>query len=192
MHSIEKELKDRAEFMANISADFEEPLTAIIRRMLAIFRNGNKLLVMGNGGSSSQASHFVGELVGRLYRNRSPIPAIDMSSNSAVVTCIANDYGYEDIFSRQIDALADAGDCIVAFSTSGNSENIVSGLKMGKDKGNLCVGFLGSTGGAAIRYCDHACLVPELKTTIIQEVHLSLIHVMCEFIENELFDQVTE
>ena len=172
MHSIEKELKDRAEFMANISADFEEPLTAIIRRMLAIFRNGNKLLVMGNG-SSSQASHFVGELVGRLYRNRSPIPAIDTLSNSAVVTCIANDYGYEDIFSRQIDALADAYDCIVAFSTSGNSENIVSGLKMGKDKGNLCVGFLGSTGGAAIQYCDHACLVPELKTTIIQRSTLA-------------------
>jgi D-sedoheptulose 7-phosphate isomerase len=156
-------------------------------------RGGNKLLIFGNGGSASDAQHIAGELVGRFISNRRALPAISLSSDPAVLTCIANDFDYSQVFARQIEAHAVPGDVVWGISTSGNSENVVQGLRAARDRGIATVLMTGNGGGKAKAFADVLLNVPASETARIQEVHMISYHAICAAIESELFgDKQTE
>ena len=145
---------------------------------------GNKILTCGNGGSACEASHFVGELVGRFSIERPAFPALCLNDNGGVLTCISNDYSFEDIFARQLEAHCKDGDMFFVFSTSGNSKNIITALKYAKENFNIkTVGMLGNKGGECLELVDYPILVPSYDTALIQEVHLSIVHFICTFID---------
>ena len=144
---------------------------------------GRKVLVFGNGGSASQASHLAGELIGRYSRTRKPYPAVALVGDSGVLTCIANDFGYEALFERQVEALAQAGDVAIGFSTSGKSPNVLAGLRAARRQGAVTIALAGSAGLAG--EADHVLAVPSATTAHIQEVHLMILHLWCELLELE-------
>jgi D-sedoheptulose 7-phosphate isomerase len=144
---------------------------------------GRKLIAFGNGGSASQASHLVGELVGRFSKApRRPLPAIALAADSGVVTCIGNDFGYDSLFWRQMEALAQPGDVAIGFTTSGESENVLRGLSMAGNKGALTVALTGEA-GLAQDVAKHILKVPSISTACIQEVHLMILHMWCMAID---------
>lgn len=159
--------------------------------IVSCFRNGNKLLLMGNGGSSSDASHIAGEFVGRFKNDRPPLPAIALNTDMAVITCIGNDFGYNQVFSRQVEALAREGDVVIAISTSGNSPNIIAAVETAKKMGNTTIGMTGGSGGKLASLVDHAFIVPSKDTPRIQEVHITLGHVICQVVEDAMFGEVS-
>lgn len=150
---------------------------------------GNKLLVMGNGGSAADAQHFVAEFVGRFLLERKALPAISLTTDTSILTAVGNDYGFDAIFSRQVEALAVAGDVVVGISTSGNSPNVLSALKVARSKGCQTVGLLGRDGGKIARHVDLNLTVPSNDTPRIQEAHALIIHIVCDLVEKELFAQ---
>ncbi len=150
-------------------------------------KNGNKILLAGNGGSAADAQHFAGEIVGRFMMERKSIPALSLCVDPSVMTCIGNDYGYDMVFARQIEGIGQAGDVFVAISTSGNSENIIKAIEAAKEKKIKVVGFLGKGGGKIKDMCDYALVVPSDDTPRIQEVHTFSVHLMCEYIEKKIF-----
>jgi len=147
---------------------------------------GNKLLVCGNGGSAAEAQHLVGELMGRYILDRVPLPAVALMADSALVTCIGNDYSFDDVFARQVQGLGASGDVLVAFSTSGNSRNIVASLSVAREKRIGSIAFLGHDGGAARSLADHALVISHLNTARIQEAHQFLMHSLMDSLEQRL------
>jgi D-sedoheptulose 7-phosphate isomerase len=145
--------------------------------------NGRKLLVCGNGGSASEAQHLVGELVGRYKGERIALPAISMTADSTVLTCIANDFCYDDVFARQIQALGKQGDVLVAFSTSGHARNVIEALRAARKLHLSSIAFLGRDGGLAAPLADCALIIPHTSTARIQEGHQFLMHSMMDVIE---------
>jgi D-sedoheptulose 7-phosphate isomerase len=159
--------------------------------LIRAFREGRKVLLFGNGGSATDASHLAAEFVGRYRRDRDPLPALALATDMAVMTCIANDYDYSDIFSRQIKAHGRKGDVAIAISTSGNSLNVIRGVEAATDCGLVTVAWTGATGGKVGDLVDYCFRVPSSVTARIQECHITLGHVLCEFIEERLFgDQI--
>ena len=155
-------------------------------RCLAALKRGGKLLVCGNGGSAAEAQHLTGELVGRYKDDRCPLAAITLAADPAVLTCVANDHGFEDIFSRQVRALGRPGDVLVAFTTSGKSPDVIPALKAAREMGVESVAFLGRDGGPALPLTDCALLVKHQDTARIQEAHQFLMHCLMDSIESEL------
>lgn len=153
------------------------------------YRQGRKILVAGNGGSAADAQHLAGEMVSRFYFDRPALPAVALTVNTSVLTAIGNDYGYEDVFARQVEALGVAGDVFIGISTSGKSPNVLKALKAARKKGLLCVGLTGRDGAPMAALCDHCLRVPSRETPRIQEVHSLLIHALCAAIEDALFGQ---
>lgn len=149
---------------------------------------GNKILLAGNGGSAADAQHFAGEIVGRFLMDRKALPAISLCVDPSVMTCIGNDYGYEAVFERQLSGLGNAGDVLVAISTSGNSENLIRAVETAKQMGIQTVGLLGKTGGKLKELCDYALVVPSNETPRIQEIHTFSVHLLCEYIEKRIFE----
>jgi len=147
------------------------------------FETDNTVYTFGNGGSAADAQHFTGELIGHYKRDRRPLPAVTLSTDSTTMTCIANDYSYDDIFSRQVTALARPGDLVVAFTTSGRSPNIVSALQAARAKGATTVLFGGGDGGPALEFADHALLSPSSVTPRIQEMHTLMLHMISEMVD---------
>lgn len=162
-----------------------EAIGRICDAVLACFAKGGKVLTFGNGGSATDALHLSEELIGRYLGDRRPLPAFCLSVDGPALTCIGNDYGFEKLFSRQVEALCNPGDVVIAFSTSGNSGNIVEALKAAGEKGGVRVGILGRDGGAAREHCDLAAIVPHRETARIQEVHTLILHFICEAVERE-------
>lgn len=152
------------------------------------YKNNGKLMICGNGGSASDAQHFAGELVGRFKIERKALPAIALTENSSVLTAISNDYGYEKVFERQIEAIGEKGDVLVAITTSGNSQNVLNAVKKAKELGLKTIGLVGKRGGKLKGVCDIEILVPSEDTQRIQEMHVTIIHIICGIIENELFE----
>jgi D-sedoheptulose 7-phosphate isomerase len=144
---------------------------------------GAALYTAGNGGSAAQALHLAEELIGRYRGDRKPLRAICLNADPTALTCIANDYGFEHVFSRQCEALVRQRDVLVALSTSGNSPNIANALRVARRMGGLTIGLLGSSGGACGELCDHAIVVPGSDSAHIQEAHQVIIHLMCEIAE---------
>jgi D-sedoheptulose 7-phosphate isomerase len=153
----------------------------------AAFRANGKLLVFGNGGSAADAQHIAGELVNRFLQQRRALPAIALTTDGGVVTCIANDTGFANIFSRQIEALGTKGDVCLAISTSGASGNIITACQQAREQGIKVIGLLGRDGGSVAQLCDLALIVRSQDTQRIQETHNLLGHILCELIEAEMF-----
>lgn len=151
--------------------------------IIAALAQGKKILLCGNGGSAADAQHIAAEFVGRFQKERDALPAIALTADTSVITAIANDYGYERIFARQIQALGKQGDVFVAISTSGNSANVVLGAEAAREKGLRVVAFLGNDGGKLKDLADVALVVPAQETPRIQEVHILIGHIVCRLVE---------
>lgn len=156
---------------------------------VASLRAGGKVLLAGNGGSAADAQHIAGELVSRFEFDRPGLAAVALTTDTSILTAIGNDYGYERLFARQVQALGRAGDVFVAYSTSGNSPNIVAALRVAREMGLVTVGLTGNRGGAMNALCDHLLAVPAAETPRIQEGHLVLGHILCGLIESTLFER---
>lgn len=162
-------------------------LTKVAQRLIEVYERDGRLFTFGNGGSAADAQHLAAELVGRYRRERRPLPALALTVDPSVVTCIGNDYGAEHVFARQVHAFARPGDMVIAFSTSGRSPNVVRGLAAAREQGAVTV-FLGGLGadgtsGAAAGHADHTLLVPSTTTARIQEMHLLLLHLLSEQVD---------
>jgi len=145
---------------------------------------GGTIYTAGNGGSSAQSLHLAEELIGRYRSDRGPIRAVCLNADPSALTCIANDFGFEEVFARQARALVTSHDALVVFSTSGNSANIVRALKVAREKNSLTVGLLGNDGGTCAALCDHAIIVPAKDSAHIQDAHQTLLHMICERLES--------
>lgn len=154
---------------------------------ISCLRAGGKILLAGNGGSAADAQHIAGELVARFAYDRPGLAAIALTTDSSVLTAIGNDYGYEDLFARQVQALGRHGDVVIGYSTSGRSANVLAALAQARALGMVCVGLTGNRGGPMRDICDHLLEVPAADTPKIQEGHLVLGHILCGWIERELF-----
>lgn len=147
---------------------------------------GGQVLVFGNGGSAADAQHLVAELVGRFERRRRGFPAVALTTDPSVLTAVANDYGFEAVFARQIDALGRAGDLAIGITTSGNSPNVVAGLEAAKVRGLRTLALTGNDGGAAGRLAEVHVNVPEAVTARVQEAHVTVLHLLCAFVDREV------
>ncbi len=166
-----------------------EPLaeiTSAARLVGGALRDGRKLLIFGNGGSAADAEHIAGEFVGRFVAERRALPAIALSVSTSVLTAIANDYSFEDVFARQVEALGQPGDVAFGLSTSGTSENVVAGLRAARERGLRTLGLTGRGGGTVIEFADVCVRVPADDTPRIQEGHLLVAHIVCEVAEREI------
>lgn len=159
----------------------------VAKKMIDAYKNGNKTMFAGNGGSAADAQHLAAELVNRFCFDHIGLPALALSTDSSIVTSIANDYGYDFLFSRQVAAQGNSGDIFVGISTSGNSENIVKALQLCKEKGIYTVGLIGGNGGKMASLCDTCIIVPSNETARIQEAHILIGHILCGIVESALF-----
>ncbi|MBI5400307.1 D-sedoheptulose 7-phosphate isomerase [Candidatus Saganbacteria bacterium] len=154
---------------------------------IAALRNGRKIMFCGNGGSAADAQHLAGELIGRFLINRKALPALALTTDSSILTCLGNDFGFDTVFARQVEGLAQKGDVVVGISTSGNSANVLSAFEKAKSLGCKTVGFLGSDGGKIAKIADLSIIVPSQATPRIQESHITIGHILCGLVEEELF-----
>ncbi|MFG5098545.1 D-sedoheptulose 7-phosphate isomerase [Campylobacter lari] len=155
--------------------------------IIQAYKNGNKTLLAGNGGSAADAQHIAGEFVSRFYFDRPGIASIALSTDTSILTAIGNDYGYENLFARQVQAQGNKGDVFIGISTSGNSKNILKALEICKEKEILSIGLSGASGGAMNELCDICINVPSSCTPRIQESHILIGHILCAIVEEELF-----
>ena len=161
-------------------------LTEAAGALVSAYRSGHKALFFGNGGSAADAQHFAAEFVGRYLRQRGPLPALALHSNSSAVTAIANDYGYDQVFARQLEALAAPGDVAVAISTSGNSPSVIEAALCARRLGLSTIGFTGASGGRLRGLVDTLIAVPTDETPRVQECHILLGHALCDAVEQAL------
>lgn len=182
---IESHLREGAELRlrtVSIAGEIEQAAEAIARA----FNSGGKLLVFGNGGSAADAQHIAAEFSGRFEANRKPLPGIALTSNSSSVTAIGNDFGFEEVFARQVRAFARPGDVVLGISTSGNSKNVLRGLTAAREIGALAIG-LGGKSGAIKSHVDILLAVPAERTPLLQEMHIAVGHILCMLVEAKLF-----
>lgn len=154
------------------------------------FLEGNKLFLCGNGGSAADAQHLAAEFSGRFYYDRPPLPAEAMHVNTSYLTAVANDYGYDKVYARYLESSAIQGDFLIGLSTSGNSENIVQAFKKAKELGVKIIAFTGKGGGKMAEYADYLIEVPSTDTPRIQECHMLVGHILCEWVESSVFPRV--
>ena len=157
------------------------------RKVVGSYEKGGKLILMGNGGSAADAQHIAAEFVGRFKKERRPMPAMALHTNTSTLTAVGNDYGYEHSFSRVLEAFAGPDDVVVAISTSGNSPNILKAIESARKTGSYVVGWGGKDGGKLKNACDLCLIVPSDDTPRIQEGHITIGHIMCRLVEEELF-----
>jgi len=176
---------------ARVKVRFARENAASIRQVAGIiaqaFRDGNKVILFGNGGSAMDASHIAAEFVNRFLMERPPLPALALNTDTAVLTSIGNDYDFSQIYSKQLSALGHEGDVVIGISTSGNSPNVLRAIETAKKKSMKTVVFTGRDGGKLAGLADHTFLVPSKVTPRIQETHIPLGHVLCQLVDEELF-----
>ncbi len=186
---IEAQLQESAQVMARIRSDFPAAILAAAETMITALRNGHKILICGNGGSAADASHFAAELVGRLQRDRRALAAIALTTDISILTAVGNDYGYDQVFRKQVEALGQPGDVLIAISTSGNSPNILTAIETARQQGLRVIALSGRGGGAMVALSDQALIMPANSSQHIQEGHIAIIHIWCALIENTLFPE---
>jgi D-sedoheptulose 7-phosphate isomerase len=164
-----------------------EAIEAIAKRLIGTLRAGRTLFLFGNGGSAADAQHLAAELEARFLRERRALPCHALTTNTSTLTAIGNDYGYERTFARQVEAYARKGDCAIAISTSGNSPNVLEGVRAARKAGATTIGFTNEKGGKLKRLVDLCLNVPSTDTQRVQECHLAVGHVLCDLIESALF-----
>ncbi len=167
-------------------ADATPVLEMIAAVLCGALRSGRRVFVLGNGGSAADAQHIAGELLGRFKRQRAALPVVALTTDTSTLTAVANDLGYEHVFSRQIEGLAQAGDVVWILSTSGNSPNVLAAARAARRRGAVVIGFSGQTGGELASQCDYLLCVPHTSSDRIQEAHQVVYHYLCEQIEAEL------
>lgn len=188
------QISDIISASANLKAQLAEDkncLDAIdqsVKIICECFKTDGKLLLCGNGGSASDAQHIAAELSGRFYKDRAPLFAEALHNNTSYITAVANDYSYDHIYSRMIEAKGRKGDCLIAISTSGNSKNILEAVKKAKERQLTIIGLTGESVGLIDPFCDRLIKIPSKDTPRIQECHILVGHILCELIESNLFD----
>ncbi|RXK12307.1 phosphoheptose isomerase [Halarcobacter mediterraneus] len=183
---IEKEFQGHLETINKVIETMASPLEEASKLAVETLKNGNKILFFGNGGSAADAQHIAAELTGRYKTERRGLPGIALTTDTSALTAIGNDYGYDRVFDRQVESLAQEGDLLLGISTSGNSKNVINAFKVGKEIGCKIIGFSGRDGGAMNDYCDINLVVPSNDTPRIQEMHILFGHTICQLIDNEL------
>lgn len=184
---IRKQLKESIRVKEEIAAKLTPQIAKASQLIIGSLKKEGKIILFGNGGSAADAQHFACEMIGRYQRERSSIPAIALTTNTSVLTALSNDYGYERSFSRQIEAVANSEDVVVAISTSGNSANVLAAVEVARKKECRTVGLTGEGGGRLAGEVDVAIQVPSRETPRIQEAHIVIIHVICYLVEEKLF-----
>jgi D-sedoheptulose 7-phosphate isomerase len=175
----------KVQFLKEHRATLETVIELIATRLLA----GNKVLLFGNGGSAADAQHLAAEFVSRFAFDRPGLAAFALTTDTSVLTAIGNDYGYERLFARQVEAVAQAGDLFLGFSTSGRSANVLNAFRACRERGVTTVGFTGEAGGEMAPLCDFLLRIPSLQTSKIQEGHITLGHILCALVEREMFPE---
>jgi D-sedoheptulose 7-phosphate isomerase len=183
--SIEASIKVKQQVLENV--ELLKTVSDCVTVILAAFKNGNKVLFCGNGGSAADAQHLAAEFSGRFYLDRDALPAEALHCNSSYMTAIANDYSYDVIYSRLVKGIGNKGDVLVGLSTSGNSKNIVAAFEVAKEKGMITIGFTGESGGVLRSVSDYLINVPSFDTPRIQESHIMLGHIICQMVEEQYF-----
>ena len=183
-NQIKKTITESSNLILNsisLSGKIEESINEIIK----CFKRGNKVIIFGNGGSAADAQHIVAEFIGRFQKERKSLPAISLTTDSSIITSLANDYSYDIVFSRQCESLVSKGDIVIGISTSGKSKNVEEGIKTAKKKGAITIGRLGGDGGTIKNMVDISIIVPSTNTARIQEVHRVIYHIICDVVESE-------
>jgi D-sedoheptulose 7-phosphate isomerase len=174
--------------LAAEDAELRTVICSIATTITEAFSAGRKLLIAGNGGSAADAQHIAGEFLSRLNFDRSPLPAIALTTDTSVLTAIGNDYGFDRSFERQIQGLGQPGDVFLAISTSGRSPNVIAALKAARERGLVTIGFTGTAAnGAMAPFCDHLLTAPTPETPLIQQIHIVVAHAVCTIVEVNLF-----
>jgi len=183
-------LDEHAKALEHLRTNMVESIAAVADLMVDVFSKGNKILVMGNGGSAADAQHFAAELVNCFLIERRPLPAIALTTDSSIMTAISNDYSFDKIFSRQVSALAQKGDLVIGISTSGNSPNVLDSLKIAGTIGAITMCLVGNDGGKIKAAADHCLCIPSHYTPAIQEAHITILHILCDLVEKKMFGGV--
>jgi len=188
--SMDSEIGKRLEESAQVKKAMAKSMVSQIEQManfiIAAYKAGGKVVLFGNGGSAADAQHIAGELVGQFKLRRQAFPAIALTTNTSVLTAVANDYGYDAVFSLQVEALVNEKDVVVGITTSGNSPNVVQAIEMAKMKGAKTIGLTGGKGGKLAEVADLVLIVPSDITPRIQEAHITIGHIICELVEKQL------
>jgi D-sedoheptulose 7-phosphate isomerase len=169
-----------------VAQDCGEKIVAAAELIAQSLRSGGKILFFGNGGSAADAQHLAAEFVGRFVIERHGLPAIALTTDSSILTAVANDYGFDQVFSRQVQALGRGGDVVVAISTSGNSPNVITAIHQARKQGLKTIGLAGMDGGSLAKCVDIAITVASVNTARVQECHITIGHILCELVEKEL------
>jgi len=183
---IAEKLEESARIKIAIATNMSDKIESMANLIIKAYRAGGKVVLFGNGGSAADAQHIASELVGRFLLPRKALPAIALTTNTSTLTAVANDYGYEMVFSRQVEALVDEKDVVIGISTSGNSPNVIEGIKAAKMKGAKTIGLTGGNGGNLAEVADLVFIVPSDNLTRMQEAHITIGHIICELAEKEL------
>ncbi|MFV0423329.1 D-sedoheptulose 7-phosphate isomerase [Oleidesulfovibrio sp.] len=186
-HALEGSRLREAFFQENA-----DTIVDVARIMAVCIARGGKVLLCGNGGSAADAQHIAAEFLNRFMMDRPPLPAIALTTDTSTITAIGNDFGFDQVFSKQVQALGQPGDILVAISTSGGSPNVISALRAATDKGMITVGITGKGGGAMAELCSHLIDVKDNRTPLIQEIHLAVEHMLCGLVDHYLFENVME
>lgn len=186
-----KAFSESASVKQQFAREHADRIVHVAALIAMAFREDHKVLLFGNGGSATDAAHIAAEFVGRYKRERAPLPAIALATDIAAITCIANDYGYEELFARQVRAHGRKGDIAIAISTSGNSPNVLKGVAAAQECGLTTIGWTGGTGGKLAAMVEHPFVVPSTVTARIQECHVTLGHVLCELSEEQLLGKTS-
>ncbi len=188
---IESHFKEHLSTLNTMAKTMPQQIVDASVVLIEALRQGKKVLLAGNGGSAADCQHFAAELVGRFGKNRGALPAIALTTDTSILTAIGNDFGFEEIFRRQVEALGQEGDVVIGFSTSGRSANILRALEEGKRQGCRTLALLGGDGGEIAAQAEVALIVPSQRTPAIQEGHLTLVHLLCDLVEESLFPSGT-
>ncbi|HJV66603.1 MAG TPA: D-sedoheptulose 7-phosphate isomerase [Geomonas sp.] len=184
---IRSQLKSHCEVMTALETKLAPAIESAVSVLVDALKAGNKVLVMGNGGSAADAQHLAAEIVGRFKLERRALPAIALTTDSSILTAVGNDYGFDRVFSRQVEALALPGDVVIGISTSGNSPNVQLALAAAAEKGCRTMALLGKDGGSIGKLAELPLIVPSNDTPRIQEGHITIIHIVCDLVERALF-----
>ncbi len=186
---IQSHFKGHIATISTMSEQLPGQIETIALLLKATLEDGHKILIAGNGGSAADAQHFAAELVGRFLKERRPLPALALTTDTSILTAVGNDYGYEMVFSRQVEALANPGDLFIGISTSGNSENVCRALDAARERGCQTLALTGGKKGKMSQRADQVLQVPAEYTPFIQEGHLLLIHLLCDLVERQMFSE---
>lgn len=185
--TIIKAFEESARVKVDFVREYADKIIEVVHVIAQAFREGKKVILFGNGGSATDASHIAAEFVNRFLIERPPLPAIALNTDTAVLTCISNDYDYSQVFSKQLAALGNEGDVVIGITTSGNSPNIVKALEVARKNGMRTIVLTGGTGGKLANVADHTFIVRTKSTARIQETHITLGHTICQMVDEELF-----